>query len=253
MAQEKENTKDKDAHFNEWLLQCSKEHKIMLMRKAIEDRNIGAYFQLTKLFLDTPFQRVAFPPTKSSPNWSPTTWQGRAIKQNPWILKKSSWDTSDLIGKQIKALRDTKEKQDLGQYLTLITWLDETPTGLGAFPSATYLTMLIGNSRDSPFGGFFHFTRIATKKATPIAKPMMAAEALPCSSVAFPWSVIRHILSCLTDTLHDWLHALFNFTLTSSTWLLDCVGEAAFVVIEERLVWCLTWRGYLTPTSCRMP
>jgi hypothetical protein len=61
MAQEKEKTKDKDAHFNEWLLQCSKEHKIMLMRKAIEDRNIGAYFQLTKLFLDTPISKGGIP------------------------------------------------------------------------------------------------------------------------------------------------------------------------------------------------
>ena len=46
--------KNKDAHFKEWLLGCSKEHKIFLMRKAIEDRNISAYFQLTTILLDTP-------------------------------------------------------------------------------------------------------------------------------------------------------------------------------------------------------
>ena len=57
MAQEKEKTKDMDAHFNEWLLGCSKEHKIMLMRKAIEDRNVAAYFQLTSILLDTPISK----------------------------------------------------------------------------------------------------------------------------------------------------------------------------------------------------
>jgi hypothetical protein len=35
---------------------------------------------------------------------------------------------------KVKALRDAKEKQDLGQYLTLITWLDETPTRFGGVP-----------------------------------------------------------------------------------------------------------------------
>lgn len=55
MPQEK--TKDEDAHFNEWLLGCSKEHKIMLMRKAIEDRNIAAYFQLTTILLETPISK----------------------------------------------------------------------------------------------------------------------------------------------------------------------------------------------------
>ena len=55
MAQEQ--TKDEDSHFNEWLLGCSKEHKIMLMRKAIEDRNISAYFQLTTILLETPISK----------------------------------------------------------------------------------------------------------------------------------------------------------------------------------------------------
>ena len=55
MPQEK--TKDEDAHFNEWLLGCSKEHKIMLMRKAIEDRNSAAYFQLTTILLETPITK----------------------------------------------------------------------------------------------------------------------------------------------------------------------------------------------------
>ena len=57
MEQEKEKTKDGDAHFNEWLLGCSKEHKIMLMRKAIEDSNVAAYFQLTSILLDTPISK----------------------------------------------------------------------------------------------------------------------------------------------------------------------------------------------------
>jgi len=46
--------KNDNAHFHEWLLGCSKEHKIMLMKKAIEDRNVAAYFQLTTILLDTP-------------------------------------------------------------------------------------------------------------------------------------------------------------------------------------------------------
>ena len=35
---------------------------------------------------------------------------------------------------EIKALRQAKEKQDLGNYLTLLTWLDETPTRFGGVP-----------------------------------------------------------------------------------------------------------------------
>lgn len=46
--------KNKDSHFKEWLLGCSKEHKIFLMEQAIRDNNVGAYFAMTKVFLETP-------------------------------------------------------------------------------------------------------------------------------------------------------------------------------------------------------
>ena len=61
MAQEKQNTKDKDAHFKEWLLGCSKEHKIFLMEQAIRDNNVGAYFAMTKVFLETPISQGGVP------------------------------------------------------------------------------------------------------------------------------------------------------------------------------------------------
>jgi hypothetical protein len=32
---------------------------------------------------------------------------------------------------KLKVLSEAKEKQELGQYLTLLTWLDETPTRFG--------------------------------------------------------------------------------------------------------------------------
>jgi hypothetical protein len=61
MAQEKQKTKDKDAHFKEWLLGCSKEHKIFLMKQAIRDNNVAAYFALTKVFLETPISQGGIP------------------------------------------------------------------------------------------------------------------------------------------------------------------------------------------------
>lgn len=48
---------NKNSSFNEWLLGCSKEHKIMLVKKAIEENNVGVYFALTKIFLDTPISQ----------------------------------------------------------------------------------------------------------------------------------------------------------------------------------------------------
>jgi len=35
---------------------------------------------------------------------------------------------------KLKVLIEAKEKQQLGQYLTLLTWLDETPTRFGGLP-----------------------------------------------------------------------------------------------------------------------
>ena len=51
---------------------------------------------------------------------------------NPEEIKlgylRLDWDS------KINALRQAKEKQDLGNYLTLLTWLDETPTRFGGVP-----------------------------------------------------------------------------------------------------------------------
>ena len=47
----------KEETFNEWLLGCSKEHKQLLLRKAIKDRNVGAYFALTDILLKTPISK----------------------------------------------------------------------------------------------------------------------------------------------------------------------------------------------------
>jgi hypothetical protein len=35
---------------------------------------------------------------------------------------------------KLQALREAKDKQNLGKYLTLVTWLDETPTRFGGMP-----------------------------------------------------------------------------------------------------------------------
>tara|TARA_R110002012_G_scaffold171750_1_gene336659 strand:+ start:1025 stop:1249 length:225 start_codon:yes stop_codon:yes gene_type:complete len=35
---------------------------------------------------------------------------------------------------KLKSLREAKKKQDLGKYLTLLMWLDETPTRFGGMP-----------------------------------------------------------------------------------------------------------------------
>ncbi|MBN37777.1 MAG: hypothetical protein CMI29_04860 [Opitutae bacterium] len=56
----------------------------------------------------------------------------KAKPMNPDEIKlgylRLDWDS------KINALRQAKEKQDLGNYLTLLTWLDETPTRFGGVP-----------------------------------------------------------------------------------------------------------------------
>ena len=46
-----------DLKFKEWLLKCSKEHKISLIEHAIKTENIAAYFALSKLLLETPISK----------------------------------------------------------------------------------------------------------------------------------------------------------------------------------------------------
>ena len=51
-------------------------------------------------------------------------------------------------------------KARFGNYLTLLTWLDETPTRFGAFPSAIFLTRLFGLARnEAPLGLFSFFLK----------------------------------------------------------------------------------------------
>jgi hypothetical protein len=46
-----------DLKFNQWLLKCSKEHKIKLIEHSIKTENIAAYFALSKLLLETPISK----------------------------------------------------------------------------------------------------------------------------------------------------------------------------------------------------
>jgi len=57
MSNTEQQTKEKDAMLKELILKFPKQHKIKLMKDALEEGNIAAYFQLTKILLETPISK----------------------------------------------------------------------------------------------------------------------------------------------------------------------------------------------------